>query len=82
MCSDRQVDEEGRGHGLGKRKTSVAGVVVSRGTGLFTINGHTLASYFPTAAWRFHAYEPLRLTDTMQTMDVVANVHGGGPTGD
>lgn len=75
------VDADGHGHGTGHRKTSTAQVVVSPGSGTFTVNGHSLATYFTSPVARFHAYEPLRLTDTLQRVDVAATVQGGGPSG-
>eukprot|EP00048_Salpingoeca_helianthica_P016466 m.232472 g.232472 ORF g.232472 m.232472 type:complete len:375 (+) comp18730_c0_seq1:1-1125(+) len=76
-----KVDEQGRGFGLGYRKTCTAQVWVTPGTGLFTINGEPLAEALSTAALRFHAFEPLRAAGALGLFDVAATVEGGGPTG-
>lgn len=76
-----KVDDQGRGHGVGHRKTSRAEVWVSEGQGSFTVNGRTLAEVFPLSTTRFHAFEPLRLVGALSRFDVVATVTGGGHSG-
>ena len=67
--------------GTGKRKTSVARVILRPGDGTWWINGRTLEEYFPRAALRTVAATPLRKAGVEGTFDVRARVHGGGVTG-
>ncbi|HEX4263121.1 MAG TPA: 30S ribosomal protein S9 [Verrucomicrobiae bacterium] len=67
--------------GTGRRKTSVARVRLSSGTGKVTVNGRTFETYFPTDSLRMVVQQPLTLTGTADKFDVRVNVTGGGPTG-
>jgi len=67
--------------GTGRRKTSVARVRLSSGTGKVTVNGRTFESYFPTDTLRMVVTQPLTLTNLADKYDVRVNVAGGGPTG-
>jgi small subunit ribosomal protein S9 len=77
----QEVDEYGRAHGLGRRKTSVARVVVLEGDGQVVVNGKPLASIFERIHDRESALWPLVATQRMQHYNVWANVEGGGKTG-
>jgi small subunit ribosomal protein S9 len=67
--------------GTGRRKTSVARVRLSSGTGKVTVNGRTFESYFPTDSLRMVVQQPLVVTSTTDKFDIRVNVTGGGPTG-
>ena len=67
--------------GTGRRKTSVARVYLTPGTGVITVNGKTLDEYLPLETLRMVVRSPLELTGTLATMDVNVNVVGGGYTG-
>ena len=67
--------------GTGKRKTSVARVILRPGDGKTWINGRTLEEYFPRAAHRVAALAPLKLAGAEGTYDLRVRVHGGGITG-
>jgi small subunit ribosomal protein S9 len=67
--------------GTGRRKSSVARVMLTPGTGKLTINGRTFEDYIPSAATRLDVSQPLDLTDNQQTFDINVNVYGGGITG-
>lgn len=67
--------------GTGRRKKSIARVMLTPGTGAFTINGRTFEQYIPSAATRLDVSQPLDLTDNQKTFDIVVNVYGGGITG-
>jgi small subunit ribosomal protein S9 len=67
--------------GTGKRKTSVARVILRPGDGATWINGRTLEAYFPRAAHRVTALAPLKVAGVEGTFDLRVRVHGGGPTG-
>jgi small subunit ribosomal protein S9 len=66
---------------VGRRKTSVARVVVKSGSGAITINERPLEQYFPVDTMQTEVKTPLVVTETMGKYDVVANVEGGGLTG-
>src|SRR5204862_8315269 len=63
--------------GTGRRKESVARVLVRPGAGKFTVNGREVAKYFPNHAWKHDATEPLKLTNIADQVDVVVTAHGG-----
>jgi len=65
----------------GKRKTSVARVRITPGTGAITVNGRALDEYFGRAALSITAKAPLVETGTEARYDVVALLHGGGKSG-
>jgi len=68
-------------YGTGKRKTSVARVFLYPGSGLIKVNQHTDAEYFTRDSIRAVLQQPLVITENKEKFDVVANVHGGGLTG-
>ena len=68
--------------GVGRRKTSTARVRLGfPGTGALIVNRKTLEQYFPREAHRKAALQALELTGSMAKCDLVANVRGGGMTG-
>lgn len=67
--------------GTGRRKTSVARVRLSVGTGKVSVNGRSLEEYFPLETQRTDVLLPLNLTDTSKKLDVRINVCGGGMSG-
>jgi small subunit ribosomal protein S9 len=67
--------------GTGKRKTSVARVILRPGDGGTWINGRSLESYFPREALRSTATAPLRAAGVEGRFDIRARIHGGGPSG-
>lgn len=66
---------------VGRRKQAIVRVRLVPGTGVFTLNGRTLDSYFPNKVHQQHIKEPLTLLDKVETYDVIARLHGGGVTG-
>jgi small subunit ribosomal protein S9 len=66
---------------VGRRKTSVARVTLTPGTGKWVVNGREVADYFPRPSHQTWAGEPLVVTNTQGRMDVRVNVRGGGNTG-
>lgn len=68
-------------HKIGRRKTSVARVYVSKGKGNITVNNKDLNSYFTTATLQYKVNQPLALTDNQGSFDIKVNVYGGGVTG-
>ena len=67
--------------GTGKRKTSVARVILRPGDGASWINGRTLEEYFPRASHRISVMSPLKVAGVEGTFDLRVRVAGGGPTG-
>jgi small subunit ribosomal protein S9 len=67
--------------GTGKRKTSVARVILRPGDGATWFNGRTIEDYFPRLAHRAAALAPLKTAGVEGTYDIRVRVHGGGPTG-
>ena len=66
--------------GTGKRKTSVARVILRPGDGATWFNGRTLDDYFPRLADRGKVIAPLKAAGLEGTYDLRVRVHGGGPT--
>src|SRR4051794_41682098 len=67
--------------GTGKRKTSVARVILRPGDGNTWFNGRTIEDYFPRAAHRTSALAPLQTAGVEGTFDIRVRVHGGRPRG-
>ena len=67
--------------GTGKRKTSVARVILRPGDGTTWINGRTLDQYFPREAHRKMVMSPLEAAEAAGTYDLRVRVHGGGVSG-
>ena len=67
--------------GTGRRKSSVARVFMTAGTGVITVNGKTLEEYLPLATLRMEVLSPLELTETTTQFDITINVAGGGYSG-
>ncbi|MES2485945.1 MAG: 30S ribosomal protein S9 [Bacteroidota bacterium] len=68
-------------HKIGRRKTAVARIYLSEGSGKITVNKKDLEVYFPTATLQYKVRQPLSLTNTVENYDVKVNVYGGGITG-
>ena len=67
--------------GTGRRKTSVARVRLTEGSGQITINGRTVEQYFTEDKDRAAVYGPLELTEMRKRLDVIITIRGGGITG-
>ena len=66
---------------LGRRKTSVARVVLNEGSGEIIVNGVEGKDYFPITVQQFKLQQPFKLTGTEGMYDVTATIDGGGTTG-
>lgn len=64
--------------GVGRRKSSVARVWLSRGTGTCVVNDKDFLSYFPTDKTRSEVLKPLILCGFTEKYNITANVEGGG----
>jgi small subunit ribosomal protein S9 len=67
--------------GTGRRKTAIARVRLTSGSGKIVINGRDMEQYFLTDNTRNAVMAPLKTTDQMGKVDVLAQVEGGGPVG-
>lgn len=67
--------------GTGKRKTSIARVILRPGDGRTWINGRTLEDYFPRALHQKMVLAPLEVADAAGRYDLRVRVHGGGISG-
>lgn len=68
-------------YGTGRRKKSIARVRVYPGTGNITINGKSIDEYFGLETLKLIVNQPFAVTDTIGKFDIVANVRGGGFSG-
>ena len=66
---------------IGRRKSSVARVYLTEGTGKITINKKDLTQYFPSAILQYVVKQPLELLEVAGKYDIKANLDGGGFTG-
>ena len=69
------------GIGTGRRKTSVARVYLRAGNGKITVNGKELGQYFPQDEHAAIVRQPLMVTASENTFDILINVYGGGNNG-
>ena len=68
-------------YGTGRRKKSVARVRIVPGTGVITVNKKTVDEYFGLETLKLIVNQPFGVTDTVGKFDIVANVCGGGFSG-
>ncbi|HFS67560.1 MAG TPA: 30S ribosomal protein S9 [Flavobacteriia bacterium] len=68
-------------HKIGRRKTAVARMYMSDGSGKITVNGKDFDKFFTTGTLQYKIQQPLSLTDNLGKFDIVVNVNGGGVTG-
>ena len=66
---------------IGRRKSAVARVFVSEGTGKITINKRDLAVYFPSSLLQYVVLQPLKKLDVAEKYDIKVNLDGGGYNG-
>ena len=64
-----------------RRKSAVARVYVTEGTGKITINKVELSKYFPSAILQYVVKQPLLALEATEKYDIKANLDGGGFTG-
>ncbi len=66
---------------VGRRKRAVARVLMTRGTGKWSVNGRELTDYFPRPTHQIRLAEPFKVTGSEGLFDVTIRVAGGGLTG-
>lgn len=67
--------------GTGRRKSSVARVVLRPGNGQIKVNNKSLDEYFDYENLKILVKSPLEVTDNLDKFDIIVNVKGGGFTG-
>jgi small subunit ribosomal protein S9 len=72
------LSAEARYSATGKRKSSVARVILRAGSGAFELNGRALDNYFPRRTLQEVVRQPLKATGYLDRVDVRARIHGGG----
>ena len=65
-------------YGTGRRKSSVARVTISEGSGKFTFNGKDFEQYFPSPSMIMTIEKPFNVVDLNGKFDMVVNVNGSG----
>ena len=68
-------------YGTGRRKSSIARVRLYPGSGKITINGRDVEDYFGLETLKLIINQPFGVTNTAGKFDIVANVQGGGISG-
>ena len=68
-------------YGTGRRKTATARVYVRPGSGDIQVNKSPIDEYFCSDVQKMVVRTPLVLTETVDKLDIVVRVRGGGPTG-
>ncbi len=66
---------------VGRRKTSVARVILKTGNGNISVNGKEFEKAFPLLVSRQDITKPFRVTETNNKYDAIVTVKGGGSTG-
>ena len=66
---------------LGRRKSAVARIFVTEGTGKITINKKDLQVYFPSSILQYVVKQPLAALNVVEKYDIKVNLNGGGYTG-
>ncbi len=77
----KKPDKAGFLWGTGRRKTAVARIRIKPGSGKFTVNGKEVDAFFTEIRDRIAVRSPLTVTNTTESLDIVASVKGGGFTG-
>jgi small subunit ribosomal protein S9 len=68
-------------YGTGKRKSSIARVWLTPGTGVITVNSKAIDDYFGRETSKMIIRQPLELTDNVGKFDIYVTVRGGGDSG-
>ena len=68
-------------YGTGKRKSSIARVWLTPGTGIITVNTKTIDAYFGRETSKMVIRQPLELTENVNKFDIYVTVKGGGDSG-
>ena len=66
---------------LGRRKSAIARVYVSEGSGKITFNKRDITEYFPSPLLQYVVKQPLQVLEALEKYDIKLNIIGGGFTG-
>ena len=69
------------GAAVGRRKQAIARVRIKPGAGTITVNGRAFEEYFPNKLHQQLINDPFKILDLRGSYDVIANITGGGPSG-
>jgi len=75
------MDKENVYYATGKRKTAISRTWLTPGEGEIIINNRPADVYFPIESLRNQMIEPMKITNTLGSFNIKANVHGGGIAG-
>jgi small subunit ribosomal protein S9 len=75
------MEEHTKLQATGRRKEAIARVFLTLGKGDMTVNGLGFEQYFPRETDKIIVKQPLRATNTVTKYDIIANISGGGITG-
>ncbi len=78
---EQKLDKEGRAYATGKRKDAVARVWVKPGSGRIIVNKKDDKEYFARPVLQMIIRQPLKAAEREDQFDIIANVHGGGLSG-
>jgi len=81
VAKTKTVKDPTKFYGTGRRKNAIAKVWITAGSGTITVNQKELGAYFGKKTLEMIVRQPLELTDMLSKYDVIANVHGGGNSG-
>jgi len=81
ILPDPQIDALGRAYATGKRKNATARVWIKRGSGKITVNGRDEEIFFARPVLRMILRQSLVAADRADSYDIIANVRGGGLSG-
>ena len=73
--------QQQQNYGTGRRKSAVARVYIRPGKGTIIVNGRPVDEFFSRETGRMVVRQPLTLTNTLTTFDILVNVDGGGESG-
>ncbi len=76
-----QIDPQGRAYATGKRKNAIARVWIKPGTGMITVNGRDVLTYFARPVLRMIINQPFIVAKRTDQFDVTCTVVGGGLSG-
>ena len=75
------LDNKDRAYATGKRKNSIARVWLKKGEGKISINGRTLKEYFSRPVLQMIVNQPIEITKSENSYDIMTTVKGGGLSG-
>ena len=79
--TENNLDIKQRAYATGRRKNSIARVWLKSGNGEIKINGKSLDKYFSRPVLQMIVNQPLDVTQSMENIEIMATVKGGGLSG-